>query len=463
MRIHILGVCGTFMGGLAALARELGHEVTGADRAAWPPMSTRLKALGIEPIPGFDPAQLKARPDLVLVGNVMSRGMPIIEALLDSGISYMSGPQWLGAEVLAEREVIAVTGTHGKTTTASVAAWLLHEAGLEPGFLIGGAPGNFDHTARLGGGRHFVIEGDEYDTAFFDKNAKFLHYRARTVVINNIEHDHADIYADLGAVLRQFNLLLRRTPGGGRLIVNGADANIGALLEMGCWTPVERFSVAPETEAEWRAARLEGARVRFEGRSAEAQGDLALPGAHNLSNALAAVAAVHASGVSIERACAALGAFVPPARRLQLLGRYERDKAQGRRAAASAPGIALFDDFAHHPTAIRATLKALGEDFRRVLAVFEPASNSMRSGAHLAELPGALEGAAHAWLAPPSSLDWDPRAAFADHGHVTVCADAPEAARRAAAAARPGDALVFMSNSGASAGARLLAAALERR
>jgi len=213
MHIHILGVCGTFMGGLAALARELGHEVTGADRAAWPPMSARLRELGIDPITGFDPEQLKARPDLVLVGNLMSRGMPIVEALLDSGLKFMSGPEWLGTEVLGNREVIAVTGTHGKTTTASMAAWLLHEAGLDPGFLIGGAPGNFARTARLGGGRHFVIEGDEYDTAFFDKNAKFLHYRARTVVINNIEFDHADIYADLEAVLWQFHLLLRRTPG----------------------------------------------------------------------------------------------------------------------------------------------------------------------------------------------------------------------------------------------------------
>ena len=459
MHIHILGVCGTFMGGLAALARELGHEVTGADRAAWPPMSTRLQELGVEPIVGFDPKQLDARPDLVLVGNLMSRGMPIIEALFDSGIEFMSGPEWLGQQVLPGREVIAVTGTHGKTTTASMTAWLLHEAGLDPGFLIGGAPGNFNRTARLGAGRHFVIEGDEYDTAFFDKNAKFLHYRARTVIINNIEHDHADIYTDVGAVLRQFHLLLRRTPGGGRLIVNGADSNVGALLEMGCWTPVECFSVDPETEAEWRAERVEGAQARFSGESGEAQGELALPGAHNLSNALAAVAAAHAAGASIERACAALGAFRPPARRLQLLGRYAQDGAQG----GAAPGIALFDDFAHHPTAIRATLKALGEDYRRVLAVFEPASNSMRSGAHLAKLPGALRGADHTWLTPPASLDWDPGAAFADHAHVTVCADASEAARRAAAAAQPGDALVFMSNSGASGGARLLATALEQR
>ena len=260
MHIHILGICGTFMGGLAALARELGHEVTGADRAAWPPMSTHLRELGIEPVTGFDPGQLDARPDLVLVGNVMSRGMPIVEALLDSGLEYLSGPEWLGSQVLPGREVIAVTGTHGKTTTSGMVAWLLQDAGLEPGFLIGGAPGNFDRTARLGSGRHFVIEGDEYDTAFFDKNAKFLHYRARTVIINNIEHDHADIYADLEAVMRQFHLLLRRTPPGGRLIVNGADANIAKLLEKGCWTPVERFSVGRSANADWRAERVDGAR-----------------------------------------------------------------------------------------------------------------------------------------------------------------------------------------------------------
>ncbi len=456
MHIHILGVCGTFMGGLAALARELGHEVTGADRAAWPPMSTRLAELGIDPVVGFDPAQLEARPDLVLVGNVMSRGMPIVEALLDSDLKFMSGPEWLGREVLSGREVIAVTGTHGKTTTASMVAWLLHEAGLDPGFLIGGAPGNFGRTARLGGGRHFVVEGDEYDTAFFDKNAKFLHYRARTVVINNIEHDHVDIYPDPEAVLWQFHLLLRRLPGGGRVIVNGADANAGSLLGMGCWTPVERFSVVPEAQAEWRAERLEGARARFAGPSGESGGELALPGAHNLSNALAALAAAHAAGVSVKRACEALGSFVPPARRLQLLGRYAGGEAHGE----GAPDIALFDDFAHHPSAIRATLEALRQDYARVVAVLEPASNSMRSGAHLAELPGALESAAHVWLAPSAPLEWDPAAEFAGHDHVTVCADAAEAARFAAAAAKPGDAVVFMSNSGASGAAGLLAAAL---
>ena len=246
MHIHILGICGTFMGGLAALASELGHAVTGSDRAAWPPMSTRLRELGIEPVVGFDPAQLDAKPDLVLVGNVMSRGMPIVEALLDSGLKFMSGPEWLGQQVLQNREVIAITGTHrqdhhrehGRVDSARGRA-------LDPGFLIGGAPGNFERTARLGGGRHFVIEGDEYDTTFFDKNAKFLHYRAGTIVINNIEHDHADIYSGLEAVLWQFHLLLRRTPGAGRLIVNGADANISSLLAKGCWSLVERFSVDP--------------------------------------------------------------------------------------------------------------------------------------------------------------------------------------------------------------------------
>ncbi len=452
MHIHILGVCGTFMGGLAALARELGHEVTGADRAAWPPMSTRLRELGIEPAVGFDPAQLDAGPDLVLVGNVMSRGMPIVEALLESGLDYLSGPEWLGTQVLADRDVIAVTGTHGKTTTSGMVAWLLHEAGLEPGFLIGGAPGNFDRTARLGSGRHFVIEGDEYDTAFFDKNAKFLHYRARTVIINNIEHDHADIYADLHAVVRQFHLLLRRTPPGGRLIVNGADGNIGELLEKGCWTPVERFSVASSANADWRAERMDGARARFSCGSGEAEGVLELPGPHNLSNALAAVAAAHGAGVDLDRACSALGSFRPPARRLQLIGRYGSDQ-----------DIALYDDFAHHPTSIRMTLEALQQDHARVLAVFEPASNSMRSGAHLGGLSASLGVAEHVWLAPSGSLQWDPAAEFAGVEHVTPCVDAKEASEAAAAAARPGDAIVFMSNSGASGGVRLLTAALSAR
>ena len=449
MRIHILGICGTFMGGLAALARELGHEVTGADRAAWPPMSTRLRELGIRPIVGFEPAQLDARPDLVLVGNIMSRGMPIVEALLDSDIAYLSGPEWLGRDVLRGRDVIAVTGTHGKTTTSGMIAWLLEEAGLAPGFLIGGAPGNFDRTARLGSGRHFVIEGDEYDTAFFDKNAKFLHYGARTVIINNIEHDHADIYADLDAVMRQFHLLLRRTPGAGRLIVNGADSNVADLLDRGCWTPVERFSVESSVKADWRAERVDGARARFRGPPGEAEGELELPGAHNLANAVAAVAAACGAGIDLQRACGALRRFRPPARRLQLIGRY-----------GPAADIVLYDDFAHHPTAIRATLDALKQDYPRVLAVFEPASNSMRSGAHLEGLPGALEGAAQTWLAPAARLAWDPRTEFAGQDHVTVCPDAADAARSVAAAAQPGDAVVFMSNSGASGGARLLAEAL---
>ena len=451
MHIHILGICGTFMGGLAALARELGHEVTGADRAAWPPMSTRLRELGIEPIVGFDPAQLDSRPGLVLVGNIMSRGMPIIEALLDSDLPFRSGPEWLGKQVLRDREVVAVTGTHGKTTTSGMIAWLLEEAGLDPGFLIGGAPGNFDRTARLGGGRHFVIEGDEYDTAFFDKNAKFLHYGARTVVVNNIEHDHADIYSDLDAVMWQFHLLLRRTPRNASLIVNGADSNVADLLDRGCWTPAQRFAVGPSGKADWGAERVDGARARFRGPPGEAEGEVALPGAHNLSNALAAVAAAQTAGVDFGRACGALGTFRPPARRLQRIGRY-----------GAASDITLFDDFAHHPTAIRATLEALKQDFARVLALFEPTSNSMRSGAHLAGLPGALETADHSWISPSGSIAWDPEEEFADVAHVTWCADAREAAKAVAAAAQPGDAVVFMSNSGASGGAQLLAAALSQ-
>ena len=479
------------MGGLAALARELGYQVTGSDRAAWPPMSSRLRELGIEPVVGFDPGQLDAKPDLVLVGNVMSRGMPIVEALLDSGLAFMSGPEWLGAHVLPDREVIAVTGTHGKTTTASMTAWLMHKAGLDPGYLIGGAPGNFQRTARLGSGRHFVIEGDEYDTAFFDKNAKFLHYRARIVIINNIEHDHADIYADMDAVLWQFHLLLRRTPGRGRLIVNGSDPNIAGLLEKGCWTPKESFSVDPASAADWRAERIDGSRARFASAAGEAEGEVELPGAHNLSNALAAVAAAHAAGVDLQSACGALQSFVPPARRLQLIGRYgaesrergskiqeaaeemhygpesrKRGPPSPRQSAATEhgePDIALYDDFAHHPTAIRATLKALRDEYPRVLAVFEPASNSMRSGAHLGRLAQALSGAAHTWLAPAGSLAWNPETEFAGESHVTVCADATQAARGAAVAARPGDAIVFLSNSGASGGVSLLATALSGR
>src|SRR6187551_2506397 len=258
MHVHILGICGTFMGGIAALARATGHRVTGSDQNVYPPMSDQLAALGIELIEGYDPQQLQLRPDVVVVGNVMSRGNALVEALLESGIPYTSGPEWLARHVLAGRWTLAVAGTHGKTTTSSILAWILEHAGLDPGFLIGGVPGNFNVTARLGGGRHFVIEADEYDTAFFDKRAKFVHYRPRTAILNNLEHDHADIYPDVASIQKQFHLLLRTVPGDGRLLVNADEPNLEEVLRMGCWTPVERFTSTHGTGAAWRIAATGG-------------------------------------------------------------------------------------------------------------------------------------------------------------------------------------------------------------
>ena len=422
------------MGGIAAIARAAGHRVTGSDQAVYPPMSDQLEALGIGLIEGFDPGQLKLKPTLVLVGNVMSRGMPIIEELLNTGIPYTSGPAWLAEHVLKDRHVIAVSGTHGKTTTASMTAWLFEAAGQDPGYLVGGVAANFDTTARLGVGNVFVIEADEYDTAFFDKRAKFMHYGPQTLVINNLEFDHADIYADMAAIHWQFHQMLRMLPGKGRIIAKAAEPEIDHLFEMGCWTPVVRYSSQPgDSSADWRIRRDGSQIVLSNGESDWQSGNITLPGAHNLENAAAAVLAASNAGLDIETAIQGLSSFKGVKRRLEHLGTFG--------------DVRVYDDFAHHPTAIRRTLEAVREAATgRVLAVLEPRSNSMKMGAHREGLGASLELADRVWVYQPADLPWSLSECL--HG-LPKCSIESEVARIAAeviAAARPGDEIVIMSN-----------------
>ncbi|WP_333699556.1 UDP-N-acetylmuramate:L-alanyl-gamma-D-glutamyl-meso-diaminopimelate ligase, partial [Rivihabitans pingtungensis] len=383
MHIHILGICGTFMGGIAALAKAAGHTVTGCDSNVYPPMSTQLEAMGIELISGFDADQLSLAPDLYVIGNVVKRGMPLMEAILDQGLPYVSGPQWLAEHVLAGRWVLAVAGTHGKTTTSSMLAWILEDAGLAPGFLIGGIPENFGVSARLPGAPRaepggqspfFVIEADEYDTAFFDKRSKFVHYRPRTAVLNNLEFDHADIFADLAAIETQFHHLVRTVPGKGRLVVNGREASLDRVLARGCWTPVERFGES----GEWSCGPVDADGACDILLVGMPQGRLnwSLLGEHNRLNALAAIAAARHVGVPPAVAIDALSRFANVKRRMEVKG--------------VAGGVTVYDDFAHHPTAIATTLAGLRAKVgaARILAVLEPRSNTMKLGTMKAELPG---------------------------------------------------------------------------
>jgi UDP-N-acetylmuramate: L-alanyl-gamma-D-glutamyl-meso-diaminopimelate ligase len=439
MHVHILGICGTFMGGIAAIARAAGFKVTGSDRNVYPPMSTQLEALGIELTEGFEAAQLTPRPDVVVVGNVMTRGLPVVEALLESGLPYYSGPEWLSREVLARRWVLAVAGTHGKTTTSSLLAWILEHAGLNPGFLIGGVPANFGLSARLGTEPFFVIEADEYDTAFFDKRAKFVHYRPRTVILNNLEFDHADIYPDLGAIQRQFHHLVRIVPGSGRIIWNAADANLKATLDMGSWTPLEGFARAPQAGALWTARGAEDySRFQvFEAGQERGTVEWALLGAHNMENALAAIAAARHAGVPVPQAIAALREFTGIARRMQLAGEVR--------------GVRVYDDFAHHPTAIATTVDGLRRRVgtARIIAVLEPRSHTMRMGVHRDTLAPALAGADEVWLYAPADLGWDVSAVAQVLGErARVRRDVDALAADLAAAAHAGDHVLIMSNGG---------------
>ncbi len=461
MHIHILGICGTFMGGLAALARESGHQVTGCDAAVYPPMSEQLRALGIDLIEGFGADQLALKPDTFVIGNVVKRGMPLLEAILDAGVRYTSGPQWLAENVLQGRHVLAVAGTHGKTTTTAMLAWMLEKAGLQPGFLVGGVPLNFGVSARLGPmggstaagvGKTFVIEADEYDTALFDKRSKFVHYRPRTAVLNNLEHDHADIFPDLAAIETQFHHLVRTVPASGRLVVNARDEALKRVLARGCWSELQRFGTKREEPG--------GLCARGDAQSFDVlRGSLKLGrvewnllGEHNQLNALAAVGAAEHVGVAGDVACQALATFENVRRRLELRG--------------VADGVTVYDDFAHHPTAMKTTIDGLRRKLGlgpRLLAVFEPRSNTMKLGTMKAQLPWALE-AADLSFCLQGDYGWSTADALAPLGATAVVAHSVEAlVSQIVQAARPGDHVLCMSNGGFGGIHNQLLAALQTR
>jgi UDP-N-acetylmuramate: L-alanyl-gamma-D-glutamyl-meso-diaminopimelate ligase len=442
MHLHILGICGTFMGGIAAIAREAGHKVTGCDANVYPPMSDQLRALGIELIEGFSADQMKLAPDVFVIGNVVTRARPqdfaLMEAILDDSADYTSGPQWLFEHVLKHQHVLAVAGTHGKTTTSAMLAWILEAAGLQPGFLIGGVPMNFGISARLGAGKHFVIEADEYDTALFDKRSKFVHYRPRTAILNNLEMDHADIFPDLAAIETQFHHLVRTVPGKGRLVVNARDEALQRVLARGCWSEVVRFGALREEPGALRARGEPHAFDVLRGSMKIGRVDWSLLGEHNQLNALSAIGAAEHVGVSPEVAAAALGRFENARRRMELVGEVQ----------AKGGSVKVYDDFAHHPTAIRATVGGLRQrvGLARVLAVFEPRSNTMKLGTMKAQLPWSLEEADLSFCLQ-GNYGWDAREALAPMGASAVVADQVDVlAAAVVAAAKPGDHLLVMSN-----------------
>jgi len=436
--IHILGICGTFMGGIALLARELGYRVTGSDAGVYPPMSTQLRAAGIELQEGYLPEHLDPRPDCVVVGNAMTRGNPLVEYLLNSGLPYTSGPQWLAEHVLRGRWVLAVAGTHGKTTTSSMLAWILERAGMAPGFLIGGVPAGFGISARIGGSDFFVVEADEYDTAFFDKRSKFVHYRPRTLTINNLEFDHADIFADLAAIQRQFHHLVRCVPGQGRIVYRHGVEAIEETLAMGCWTPVTSFGIGEQCGADWRVQMLaeDGSAFRLlpeDGAAIDVEWSHC--GEHNVENAVTAIAAARHAGIAPAVAAAALAEFGGVRRRLELLG--------------SPGGIAVYDDFAHHPTAIATTLKGLRARGARgrLIALIEPRSNTMRMGEHRDKLSAALADADMVHWFQPEGLDWSLEAVVAGSpGEARLHTEIDELVATVVEEAREGDQIVIMSN-----------------
>ena len=437
MRIHILGICGTFMGGIAALAKALGHEVEGSDADVYPPMSTQLEDMGIKLFPGYKAEHLKPAPDMVVVGNAMSRGNPAVEFMLAEGLAYQSGPQWLYEQLLHRRHVIAVAGTHGKTTTTSMLAFILEQAGLRPGFLIGGVAPDFGVSARLGEGGHFVVEADEYDTAFFDKRSKFLHYRPRTLVLNNLEYDHADIFPDLAAIETQFHYLLRSVPGNGLIATNGADAALARVIARGCWTPRQSFGAEG---ADWQAAGANADGSAFDviymGKKV-ARVEWSLLGTHNVNNALAAIAAAQHAGVAPAEAAAALARFQGVKRRLEV--------------RAKVDGVTVYDDFAHHPTAVATTLAGLrarvGKE--RILAVMEPRSATMKMGVHRDTLAGSLEQADRVFVYQAPNVKWDVAGAFAPLGtRASVIQDVGALTDAVMSEVRRGDHILVMSNGG---------------
>lgn len=434
MHIHILGICGTFMGGIALLARQAGHTVTGCDANVYPPMSTQLEEQGIALVEGYSADQLGMKPDLFIVGNAISRGNPLLEAVLDAGLPYTSGPQWLSDHILCGKWVLAVAGTHGKTTTASLLAWLLEDAGLNPGFLIGGVPANFGVSARLTDAPFFVVEADEYDTAFCDKRSKFVHYRPRTAILNNLEFDHADIFPDLAAIETQFHHLVRTVPRQGRIIANGTADSLKRVLARGCWSGLEWFG----GDSAWQVSEDDGqSQVAFmyEGECLAA-GALPLTGQHNRMNALAALAAARHAGVAPVASASALSRFKGVKRRMEVRG--------------VAQGVTVYDDFAHHPTAIATTVAGLRQRFpqHRILAVLEPRSNTMKLGVMKDQLPDSLEQA-DAVFCFAHNLGWDATAALSPMGSKARCFDdLDQLVRAVAASAREGDQILVMSNGG---------------
>lgn len=447
MHIHILGICGTFMGSLAVLAKALGHQVSGSDASVYPPMSTQLAAQGITLMEGYTAAHLQPRPDLVIIGNAMSRGNAAVEYVLNEGIPYTSGPAWLAQHVLQRKHVIGVAGTHGKTTTTTMVAWVLEQAGLAPGFLIGGVPQGFEASARLGDGRYFVVEADEYDSAFFDKRSKFVHYAPRTAILNNLEFDHADIFDDLAAIQKQFHHLVRTVPGQGQILLPADEPALDEVIAKGCWTPVAKLALVAAGEAMsgsaapvWQAEALtpDGSSyaIWHQGLCYGAV-NWPLTGLHNVRNGLAALAAAAHVGVAVEAAIAALSAFPGVKRRMEQLGVID--------------GVTVYDDFAHHPTAIRTTLEGLrgrvGQ--QRIWAVIEPRSNTMRLGAHKDGLAASAAAADQVIWYQPSGLDWDLAPVVADSPvPASVASDIAEIVARLVSETRPGDAVVIMSNGG---------------
>ncbi len=437
MHIHILGACGTFMGGVALLAKRAGHRVSGQDQHTYPPMSTQLESEGIELFEGYSPGCMDPAPDLVVIGNALSRGNPAVEYVLDNDIEYVSGPRWLGQNYLKGKKVIAVAGTHGKTSTASMIAWILEKAGLKPGFLIGGIPANFGYSAR-DGKEFFVVEADEYDTAFFDKRAKLVHYRPLIATLNNLEFDHADIYDSIKSIQTQFHHFVRTIPGRGTIISNGADNRLEAVLDMGCWSNLERFSESEDSD--WQVAYLkpDGSELSFRYRDHDA-GSMAWGqfGRHNALNACAAVAAAVAAGVEPSVAVDALASYKGVKRRMELIH--------------DGGDIRVYNDFAHHPTAIRLTLEGLRRNVgnARVLVGMEPRSNTMRSSVHVHELAPALNAADRVWMLMGEGIEWDPHEVLAPlEGRGRVVMRSDDMLKQMLEAARPGDHVVFMSNGG---------------
>jgi len=455
MHIHILGICGTFMGGIAVLARQAGHEVSGSDMNVYPPMSTQLEQQGIDLIQGYEPDQLKNEPDQVVVGNAMSRGKPVVEHVLNRNLSYTSGPQWLFENVLKDRWVLAVAGTHGKTTTASMLSWILEFAGLNPGFLIGGIPANFGLSARLGDSPFFVVEADEYDTAFFDKRSKFVHYHPRTLIMNNLEFDHADIFENLDAIKKQFHHLIRTVPGEGLIISNGDEANLDEVLKQGCWSQLEKFKEnASAVEPKGWSVRL----VDESGKSFEvlldgvSQGTVnwGMIGAHNRSNALAAIAAARHAGVPVAVAIDAMAEFKGVKRRQEVIGQIN--------------GITVYDDFAHHPTAIEETLQGLRQRVgqQRIISVLEPRSNTMRMGVHKAKLAGSLSLSDQVFLFQPAEIDWALEEVISELGDKARLFNAvDDMINELVQIMKPDDHIMIMSNGGFDGLHQRLLAAME--